>query len=120
MYYITYKNFLKFGKTIDDYFHWLKTYWPLYEKWGADNVKVWQGKNNRIFCQYKVKNIDRWIKMMTSKEAENLIFSFNSIIEPDHFSVKIFFEKNSQLRNTKNDISNYNAACLSLYKRVDK
>lgn len=120
MYYITYKNFLKTGKTIDDYFHWLKTYWPLYEKWGADNVKLWHGNNNRIFCQYKVTNIDLWIKMITSKKAEDLVITFNSIIEPDHFSVKISFEKHSQQRRNMDDISNYSSACLSLYKRAHK
>jgi len=120
MYYITYKNFLKHGKTIDDYFQWVKTYWPLYEKWGADNVKLWQGKNNKIFCQYRVHNIDLWIKMMTSKNAKNLIFSFNSIIEPDHFAVKISFDKPPRSQKSNEDFSHYNAACLSIYRKVDK
>lgn len=120
MYYITYKNFLKSGKTIHDYFHWLNTYWPLYEKWGADKVKLWQGKNNKVFCQYKVSDIDQWIKMMTSKAAENLVLNFNAIIEPDHFSVKISFVKNNHPIRRKNNISDYQAACLSIHKSVNK
>ncbi len=120
MYYITYKNFLKTGKTIDDYFQWLKINWPLYEKWGAYDVKLWYGKDNRIFCRFKVDNIDQWIKMINSQEAEDLIFALNSIIKSDHFSVRISFDKNSQQKRGNGNLSKYKNACLSLYKRVSK
>ena len=120
MYYITYKNLLKHGKTIDDYFVCLKTYWPLYEKWGANDVKLWQGKNNKIFCQYKVNDIDRWIKMITSKEAEKLIFSLSAIIESDPFSMNISFGNHSHSIKDKKDLLNYKTAYLRINKRVGK
>ena len=92
MYFVTYKNILRANKKEDDFMNWLKVYWPQQQKWGATSVKLWnstEGRQNVLFCQYTVKNIDQWNEKAVSPSARPLVEALDEVVETDKMTIKI-------------------------------
>jgi hypothetical protein len=63
MYYVTYRNVLQPGKSLDEYRKGLAHVWPTLQSWGAVHVEMFQllYDESGAFCtRYTVKSLDVW------------------------------------------------------------
>ena len=90
LYSITYKNALKHGKSVDDFQKWLKTFWSVQKRWGAESVHYWiecEGEQAIVYCRYMVHDVRRWNQNALTHEASALLEELDGIVETSRITI---------------------------------
>ena len=63
MYYVTYRNVLQPGKSLEEYRKGLSHVWPTLQSWGASTVEMFQqlyDESGAFYTRYTVRSLDDW------------------------------------------------------------
>ena len=92
MYYVTYRNVLQPGKTLDDYRKGLTHVWPTLQNWGASNIEMYQllyDESGAFFTRYTVLSLDEWNAHIMSAEFSRQLSSLSQILDLKESRVEI-------------------------------
>lgn len=71
MYYVTYRNVLRPGKSLDDYRQGLAKVWPTLQSWGATHVEMFHelfDESGAFYTRYSVGSLDSWNEHLVTDE----------------------------------------------------
>ena len=84
VYFVTYRNVLRPGKTLDDYRRGLKHVWPILQEWGATRLEMYQplyDESGAFYSRYTVGSLDRWNENLRSPRFDEMLRHLADVLD---------------------------------------
>jgi hypothetical protein len=84
MYYVTYRNVLRPGKSLEEYRQGLSRVWPTLKEWGATHAEMYQDlydESGAFFTRYTIQSLDKWNEHMTSPAFGTMLHHLEHVLD---------------------------------------
>ena len=92
MYYVTYRNVLQPGRSLDDYRKGLSHVWPTLHGWGASNIEMYQllyDESGAFYTRYTVASLDEWNAHVMGADFAKQLSSLAAILDLKQSRVEV-------------------------------
>ncbi|MDH7515459.1 MAG: hypothetical protein QHI48_06280 [Bacteroidota bacterium] len=92
MFFVTYRNVLQPGRTLDEYRRGLAHVWPTLKGWGAVRVEMYQqlyDESGAFFTRYTIRSLDEWNAHVMGPEFSRQMAHLASILDLSQSKVEV-------------------------------
>lgn len=100
MFYVTYRNVLRPGKTLDDYRRGLKNVWPTLQSWGASSMELFEklyDESGAFYSRYTIESLDKWNANLQSPSFREMSKHLNDVLDLSKSEVEVAYALETRL-----------------------